>query len=81
MTLVTLYNSSSTLRNHATMAFVVSLAVSDFLYCAFNIPYYIIERLIKSEPFTNEKCTPWLFFTYFNVGCSILFLTAITINR
>ena len=81
MTIATLCNSSSSVRTHATTAFVVSLAVSDLFFCASIVPYYVIERLILLSPFTDEKCMYLSFFIYLNVCTSILLLTTITINR
>lgn len=69
------------LRSHATTAFVLSLCLSDLLFCSFNLPLtaarYIYEEWIFGE--TMCKIFPVLF--YGNVAVSVLNMVAITINR
>ncbi|KFM71978.1 Protein trapped in endoderm-1, partial [Stegodyphus mimosarum] len=66
---------------NATTAFVVSLAVSDFLFCVVCLPLtatrYIYEEWILGE----ELCKLFPFFFYGNVAASLMSMTAITFNR
>lgn len=69
------------LRTHATTAFVLSLCISDLLFCAVNLPLtaarYIYEKWILGDALC--KLFPVLF--YGNVAVSVLNMVAITLNR
>uniref|UniRef100_A0A0K2TB03 G-protein coupled receptors family 1 profile domain-containing protein n=1 Tax=Lepeophtheirus salmonis TaxID=72036 RepID=A0A0K2TB03_LEPSM len=72
---------SPRLRNHATTMFVVSLAISDLLFSAINLPFtasrYVHLRWIHG----NFVCRLFPFFFYGNVAASLMNMVAITINR
>ncbi|KAG8192723.1 hypothetical protein JTE90_009746 [Oedothorax gibbosus] len=68
------------LRN-ATTAFVVSLAVADFLFCAFCLPLTATRYVYKEWILGDELCTLFPFFFYGNVAASLMSMTAITFNR
>lgn len=68
------------LRN-ATTAFVVSLAVADFLFCAFCLPLTATRYIYKEWILGDELCTLFPFFFYGNVAASLMSMTAITFNR
>ncbi|CAG9816576.1 unnamed protein product [Phaedon cochleariae] len=69
------------LRVHATTAFVLSLCLSDLIFCSINLPLtaarYIYEAWILGEALC--KLFPVLF--YGNVAVSVLNMVAITLNR
>ncbi|XP_018566563.1 protein trapped in endoderm-1 [Anoplophora glabripennis] len=69
------------LRAHATTAFVLSLCLSDLIFCVLNLPLtaarYIYEAWILGDVLC--KLFPVLF--YGNVGVSVLNMVAITLNR
>lgn len=69
------------LRAHATTAFVLSLCISDLIFCALNLPLtaarYIYEAWILGDALC--KLFPVLF--YGNVAVSVLNMVAITLNR
>jgi len=69
------------LRTHATTAFVISLAISDLLFCSINLPL-TASRYIHEEWLLGETmCRLYPFFFYGNVGASLINMVAITINR
>ncbi|KAL1493062.1 hypothetical protein ABEB36_011200 [Hypothenemus hampei] len=80
VTIVALFRCPK-LKTHATTAFVISLCVSDLLFCSFNLPLtasrYIYEKWVLGE--TLCKLFPVLF--YGNVAVSLLNMVAITLNR
>ncbi|KAK9890111.1 hypothetical protein WA026_008921 [Henosepilachna vigintioctopunctata] len=69
------------LRSHATTAFVLSLCISDLLFCSVNLPLtairYINEEWTLGEPLC--KLFPVLF--YGNVAVSLLNMVEITLSR
>jgi len=69
------------LRSHATTMFVISLAVSDLLFCTINLPLtasrYVHEKWILGQ----DMCRLFPFFFYGNVAASLMNMVAITINR
>ncbi|GFR29494.1 protein trapped in endoderm-1 [Trichonephila clavata] len=68
------------LRN-ATTAFVVSLAVADFLFCAVCLPLTATRYIYKEWILGDTLCTMFPFFFYGNVAASLMSMTAITFNR
>lgn len=68
------------LRN-ATTAFVVSLAVADFLFCAVCLPLTATRYIYEEWILGNELCNLFPFFFYGNVAASLMSMTAITFNR
>lgn len=68
------------LRN-ATTAFVVSLAVADFLFCVFCLPLTATRYIHEEWILGNELCNLFPFFFYGNVAASLMSMTAITFNR
>lgn len=73
--------TSAKLRSHATTTFVLSLCVSDLLFCSLSLPLtaarYLNERWILG--LTLCRLFPLLF--YGNVAVSLLSMVAITLNR
>ncbi|XP_022252656.1 G-protein coupled receptor moody-like, partial [Limulus polyphemus] len=65
----------------APAAFIISLCVADFLFCALSLPFsasrFIHQRWIHGD----VLCVIFPFMRYVNVGLSLLSITAITINR
>ncbi|XP_050665939.1 protein trapped in endoderm-1 isoform X2 [Leptidea sinapis] len=69
------------LRGHVTTMFVLSLCVSDLLFCSINLPLtasrYINERWVLG----SQLCQMFAFVFYGNEAVSLLSMAAITINR
>ncbi|XP_076314362.1 G-protein coupled receptor moody-like [Tachypleus tridentatus] len=67
--------------HNATAVFIVSLSVSDFIYCTFNLPFGASEYIYQRWIFSDTLCIVFPFVQYFNGGSSLLLISAITINR
>ena len=72
---------SRKLRSHATTAFVLSLAGSDLLFCAFNLPLTASRYIHESWILGDTLCRLFPFFFYGNVAASLFSMVLITINR
>eukprot|EP00096_Caligus_rogercresseyi_P013826 TRINITY_DN6427_c0_g1_i1.p1 TRINITY_DN6427_c0_g1~~TRINITY_DN6427_c0_g1_i1.p1 ORF type:complete len:404 (+),score=68.29 TRINITY_DN6427_c0_g1_i1:143-1354(+) len=72
---------SPRLRNHATTMFVVSLAISDLLFSAVNLPLTASRYVHLKWIHGNFLCRLFPFFFYGNVAASLMNMVAITINR
>ncbi|XP_060802673.1 protein trapped in endoderm-1 isoform X2 [Amyelois transitella] len=69
------------LRTHVTTMFVLSLCVSDLLFCSINLPL-TAHRYIRQEWGLGERlCQMFAFVFYGNEAVSLLSMVAITINR
>lgn len=71
----------SKLRHHATTAFVISLAMSDLLFCSINLPLTASRYINQAWVLGSELCKLFPFFFYGNVAVSLLSMVAITVNR
>ncbi|XP_042873900.1 protein trapped in endoderm-1-like [Penaeus japonicus] len=69
------------LRVHATTAFVISLCVSDLLFCSINLPLTASRYIHEAWVLGETLCKIFPFFFYGNVAASLLNMVAITINR
>eukprot|EP00088_Acartia_fossae_P022620 TRINITY_DN2377_c0_g1_i2.p1 TRINITY_DN2377_c0_g1~~TRINITY_DN2377_c0_g1_i2.p1 ORF type:complete len:372 (+),score=85.47 TRINITY_DN2377_c0_g1_i2:100-1215(+) len=69
------------LRTHATTAFVISLAISDLLFCSINLPLTASRYIHEEWLLGDTMCRLYPFFFYGNVGASLINMVAITINR
>jgi len=69
------------LRSHATTAFVISLAVSDLLFSAINLPLTASRYIHEAWTLGPTLCRVFPFFFYGNVACSLMNMVAITVNR
>jgi len=69
------------LRLHATTLFVISLAFSDLLFSAVNLPITAVRYANGDWPFDDTMCRLFPFFFYGNVAASLMSMVAITINR
>jgi len=69
------------LRSHATTMFVISLAVSDLLFCSINLPLTASRYVHEEWRLGSEMCRLFPFFFYGNVAASLMNMVAITINR
>ena len=69
------------LRNKATTAFIISLAVSDFLFCAINLPLTAVRYFYQEWILGDQLCRVFPFFFYGNVAASLMSMVAVTINR
>lgn len=72
---------SPKLRVHATTAFVISLCVSDLLFCTVNLPLTASRYINEAWVLGDTLCRIFPFFFYGNVAASILNMVAITVNR
>ncbi|XP_069694403.1 protein trapped in endoderm-1 isoform X2 [Periplaneta americana] len=71
----------SKLRHHATTAFVISLCMSDLLFCSINLPLTASRYINQAWVLSCTLCKLFAFFFYGNVAVSLLSMVAITINR
>ncbi|XP_063872419.1 protein trapped in endoderm-1-like [Scylla paramamosain] len=69
------------LRFHATTAFVISLCVSDLLFCSINLPLTASRYIHEAWVLGDALCSVFPFFFYGNVATSLLNMVAITVNR
>ncbi|KAK6995708.1 hypothetical protein SK128_001154, partial [Halocaridina rubra] len=72
---------SPKLRVHATTAFVISLCVSDLLFCTINLPLTASRYIHEAWVLGDTLCSIFPFFFYGNVAASVLNMVAITVNR
>ena len=71
----------SRLRGQATTVFVISLAVSDLLFCAINLPLTAVKYLQRAWTLGNILCKLHPFFFYGNYAASLISMVAIAVNR
>lgn len=69
------------LRSHATTMFVISLAISDLLFSAINLPLTASRYIHEEWKFGETMCRIFPFFFYGNVAASLMNMVAITVNR
>ncbi|XP_019867437.1 protein trapped in endoderm-1 [Aethina tumida] len=69
------------LRTHATTAFVLSLCISDLLFCSVNLPLTASRYIHKEWVLGDTLCKIFPVFFYGNVAVSLLNMVAITLNR
>ncbi|XP_037931677.1 protein trapped in endoderm-1 [Teleopsis dalmanni] len=69
------------IRSHATTAFVLSLSVSDLLFCSFSLPLTAIRFFQEDWTFGNTLCKIFPVIFYGNVAVSLLSMVGITLNR
>ncbi|XP_013780883.1 G-protein coupled receptor moody-like [Limulus polyphemus] len=65
----------------ATAVFIVSLSISDFLYNAVSFPFSASDYILQKWIYGDALCVFYPFTQYLNGGLSLLFVTAIAINR
>jgi len=69
------------LRLQATTFFVISLAISDLLFCGINLPLTAARYISQEWTLGPVLCRLFPFFFYGNVAASLMSMVAITINR
>lgn len=69
------------LRGHATTAFILSLCVSDLIFCTLNLPLTAARFVYEAWIFGDILCKLFPVFFYGNVAVSVLNMVAITLNR
>ncbi|CAL4200440.1 unnamed protein product, partial [Meganyctiphanes norvegica] len=69
------------LRVHATTTFVISLCVSDLLFCSINLPLVASRYIHETWVLGDMLCSVFPFFFYGNVAASLMNMVAITVNR
>ncbi|XP_044256438.1 protein trapped in endoderm-1-like [Tribolium madens] len=69
------------LRTHATTAFVLSLCISDLLFCSVNLPLTASRYIHEAWTLGDALCKLFPVLFYGNVAVSLLNMVAITLNR
>lgn len=69
------------LRGHVTTMFVLSLCVSDLLFCGINLPLTASRFIHQRWTLGETLCQMFAFVFYGNEAVSLLSMVAITINR
>ncbi|CAH2981513.1 unnamed protein product [Chilo suppressalis] len=69
------------LRGHVTTMFVLSLCVSDLLFCGINLPLTASRFIHQRWTLGETMCQMFAFVFYGNEAVSLLSMVAITINR
>ncbi|XP_036319876.1 protein trapped in endoderm-1 [Rhagoletis pomonella] len=69
------------IRGHATTAFILSLSVSDLLFCSFSLPLTAVRYYEEGWTFGETLCKIFPVIFYGNVAVSLLSMVAITLNR
>ena len=69
------------LRNHATTAFIISLCISDLLFCSISMPLQAIRYAMKEWTLGDTLCQIFPVVLYGNVAVSLLSMVCITLNR
>eukprot|EP00095_Tigriopus_kingsejongensis_P001766 maker-scaffold339_size202159-snap-gene-0.9 protein:Tk01766 transcript:maker-scaffold339_size202159-snap-gene-0.9-mRNA-1 annotation:"hypothetical protein SINV_09496" len=72
---------TATLRRHSTTPFLISLAISDFIFSAFNLPLLGVRFHHRDWPLGYGACVVFPFFLYTNICVSSLSMMLIAINR
>lgn len=79
MTIVALARSQRV--RTASAAFIMSLSAADLCFCALNLPFAASRFLNGAWLHGETLCCLVAAGRYFNVGISLLSITAITVNR
>jgi len=69
------------LRRKATTTFIISLAFSDLLFSAINLPLTSVRYFYQKWILGDQLCRIFPFFFYGNVAASLMSMVAVTINR
>ncbi|XP_017785467.1 PREDICTED: protein trapped in endoderm-1 [Nicrophorus vespilloides] len=69
------------LRTHPTTYFVLSLCISDFIFCLINMPITATRYIQEEWTLGEDLCKLFPVLFYGNVTLSVLNMVAITINR
>ncbi|GAB0094314.1 protein trapped in endoderm-1 [Sergentomyia squamirostris] len=69
------------LRSHATTAFVLSLCISDLLFCSMSLPLQAIRYTWQKWTLGETLCHVFPVLLYGNVAVSLLSMVGITMNR
>lgn len=72
---------SPKIRGHATTAFVLSLCISDLLFCSFSLPLTAVRFFKERWTFGDTLCKIFPVIFYGNVAVSLLSMVCITLNR
>ncbi|XP_005185041.1 protein trapped in endoderm-1-like [Musca domestica] len=80
ITILALVNSPK-IRGHATTAFVLSLCISDLLFCSFSLPLTAVRFFAQKWTLGDDLCRIFPVIFYGNVAVSLLSMVCITINR
>lgn len=80
LTIIVLLKKAS-LRLHSTTPFLLSLALSDLLFSAFNLPLMAVRFFERDWIFRLCTCQLFPFFFYANISISALSMTAVALNR
>lgn len=80
ITILALYRCPK-LKSHATTAFVLSLCISDLLFCSVNLPLTAARYIQEAWTLGDFLCKVFPVLFYGNVAVSLLNMVAITLSR
>ncbi|XP_059223902.1 protein trapped in endoderm-1 isoform X2 [Stomoxys calcitrans] len=80
VTIIALLKSPK-IRYHPTTSFVLSLCISDLLFCSFSLPLTAVRFFKEKWTFGDHLCQIFPVIFYGNVAVSLLSMVCITINR
>lgn len=69
------------LRTSPTSVFIVSLSVTDLVFCSFNLPITAVRYAYQKWILGSLMCRLFPFFFYLNVAASLFTMCGLTINR
>jgi len=69
------------LRSQATSVFVISLAISDLLFCSINLPLTAVRYFQRAWTLGPLLCRLYPFFFYGNYAASLISMVAIAVTR
>ena len=69
------------LRRHVTTPFLLSLAVSDLVFCTFNLPITAVRFFLREWGEEWQTCKWFPFFFYANISISAFSMAAVALNR
>ncbi len=64
-----------------TTLFILNLALSDLLYCTFNLPLYAAQYLTQEWPFSSGMCYTFAAFRFINAFADWMSLAFIAVSR
>ena len=69
------------LRIHSTTPFLLSLALSDLIFCVFNLPLTAVRFFERGWIFPLWTCKLFPFFFYANISISAFSMAFVALNR
>lgn len=78
---VTVFMLKRTLRLHSTTPFIMSLALSDLWFCAYNLPLTAVRFFNRKWIYGFYTCELFPFFFYANISISACSMAFVALNR